>query len=251
MGGHAAAQEAGGRVGQLVRFVEDDGVGLGQQVGDALFAQHQVGHEQGVVDHHHVGLLGLAAGLDHEAVADARALLAQAVLARRGDALPDVGVFGHLRQVAAVTGLGNAGEHLDLAQLLDFGARLQGAFVALQAFQVVMADVVAAALEQRGGDRRGQRRAHPRQVAGEQLILQGARIGGNQHLAALDEGGYKVGPGLADAGAGLGHQRGAILDGLANGLRQFHLGRARLVAGHGRRERAVLGEEFGDVQVQH
>ncbi|MNQ62192.1 hypothetical protein D3C85_765300 [compost metagenome] len=249
--GHAAAQEARGGVGQLVRFVEDHRVGFGQEIRDALFAQHQVGHEQRMVDDHHIGLLGLAARLDDEAVADARALLAQAVLAGGGHALPDVGVFGHLGQVAAVTRFGNAGEHLDLAQLLDLGAGLQRALVALQAFQVVVADVVAAALEQRGGHRRGQRGAHARQIAREELVLQGARAGGNQHLAALDEGGYKIGPGLADASARFGHQRGAVLDGLADGLRQLHLRRTRLVAGQGRGQRPVLVEEFGNIQVQH
>ena len=144
--GHAAAQETRGRVGQLVGFVEDHRVGLGQQVGHALFAQHQVGHEERVVDHHHVGVLRLAPRLDHETVADARTFLAQAVLARGGHALPDLGVFGYLRQIAPVAGLGDAGEHLDLAQLRDLGTRFQGALVALHAVQVIVADIVAAPL---------------------------------------------------------------------------------------------------------
>ncbi|KAG0777376.1 hypothetical protein G6F22_011912 [Rhizopus arrhizus] len=66
---------------------------------------------------------------------------------------------------------------------------------------VIVADIVAAALEQRGRHRRGQRGAHARQVTRKQLVLQRAGARGNQHLAALDEGGYKIGPGLADAGA--------------------------------------------------
>ena len=143
-------------------FVEDDGVGFGQQVRDAFFAQHQVGHEERVVDDDDVGLLCLAARLDDKAVADARTFLAQAVFAGGCDALPDVGVFGHLRQVAAVARFGDAREHLDLAQLLDFGAGFERAFVALQTLQVVMTHVVAAALEQRGRHGRGQRRAHAR-----------------------------------------------------------------------------------------
>ncbi|MNS77838.1 hypothetical protein D3C72_1114290 [compost metagenome] len=251
MRGHAVAQEAGGGVGQLMGFVEDDGIGFGKQVGHALFAQHQVGHEERVVDHHDVGFLRLAARLDDKAVADARAFLAQAVFARGRHALPDVGVFRHLGKIAAVTRFGDAREHLDLAQLLDFGARLQGAFVALQAFKVIVANVVAAALEQGGGDGRGQRGAHARQIAREQLVLQRAGAGGNQHLAALDEGGHQIGPGLADTGARFGHERGAVLDGVADGLRQFHLRRAWLVAGHGCRQGPVFIKKFGNIQVQH
>ena len=162
-----------GRVGQLVRFVEDHRVGLGQQVGHSLFAQHQVGHEERVVDHHHVGVLRLASRLDHETVADARTFLAQAILARGGHALPDLGVFGYLRQIAPVAGLGDAGEHLDLAQLRDLGTRFQGALVALHAVQVIVADIVAAPLEQRGRHRRGQRRARAADRA-KQLVLQRA-----------------------------------------------------------------------------
>ena len=70
--------------------------------------------------------------------------MAQAVLARGGHALPDLGVFGYLRQIAPVAGLGDAGEHLDLAQLRDLGTRFQGALVALHAVQVIVADIVAA-----------------------------------------------------------------------------------------------------------
>ena len=208
--------------GQLVRFVEDHRVGLGQQVGHSLFAQHQVGHEERVVDHHHVGVLRLASRLDHETVADARTFLAQAILARGGHALPDLGVFGYLRQIAPVAGLGDAGEHLDLAQLRDLGTRFQGALVALHAVQVIVADIVAAPLSSAAVTGAASA-AHARQIARKQLVLQRAGACGNQHLAALDEGGYKVGPGLADAGAGLGDERGAVLDGLADGLRQLDL----------------------------
>ncbi|CPQ88699.1 Uncharacterised protein [Bordetella pertussis] len=248
---HTAAQEPGRGIGQLVRLVENHRIHFGQQVCHALLAQHQVGHEQRMVHDHHVGLLRLAARLDHEAVADARALLAQAVLARGGHALPDIGVFGHLRQLGAIAGLADAGKHLDLAQLADLGARLQGAVVALQAVEVVVADIVAAPLEQRGRHRRGQRLPHLRQVAREQLVLQGARAGGNQHLAALREGGHQIGPGLADAGAGLGHQGGARRDGAVYGLRQLDLRLPRPVARHGARQRAVVREEFRNVEVQH
>ena len=251
MRGNAAAQKTGGGVGQLMRLVENHRVGLGQGIGHALFAQHQVGHEQGVVDHHHIGLLGLAARLDHEAVADARAVLAQAVFTRGRHALPDVGVFRHIAQIGPVAGLGYAGKKLDLAQLRNLGTRFQRPVVALQAIQVVVADVVAPPLEQGHRHRRGQGLAHARQIAAVELVLQGARAGGNEHLAALDDGRHQVGPGLADARAGFGHQRAALADGAADGLGQFDLRRSGAVAGQRTRQRTLLGKIIGDIGIEH
>ena len=98
--------------------------------------------------------------------------LAQAILARGGHALPDLGVFGYLRQIAPVAGLGDAGEHLDLAQLRDLGTRFQGALVALHAVQVIVADIVAAPLSSAAVT--GAASAAARQIARKQLVLQRA-----------------------------------------------------------------------------
>jgi hypothetical protein len=69
-----------------------------------------------------------------------------------------------------------------------------------------VADVVGAALEQRDRHRHLQRGAHRRQVAVEELVLQGLGAGGDDHLAAREQRRHQVGEGLAGAGAGLGHQ---------------------------------------------
>ena len=53
-GRHAFAEEETRGLRQLVRLVEDDRVAGGQQLGDALVAQHQIGEEQVMVDDHHV-----------------------------------------------------------------------------------------------------------------------------------------------------------------------------------------------------
>ncbi len=74
---------------QLVRLVEDHRVAGRQQLGHAFVAQHHVGEEQMVIDHHHVGRQRLAPRLHDEAVLVVRAVLAQAVLARRGGLRPD------------------------------------------------------------------------------------------------------------------------------------------------------------------
>jgi hypothetical protein len=78
------AEEQCRRLGQLVRFVEDHGVGGGQQFGHAGIAQHNVGKEQVMVDDHEVGLLRLLAGAHHEAFLVVRTFAAQAVVPRGG-----------------------------------------------------------------------------------------------------------------------------------------------------------------------
>ena len=53
---------------QLVRLVDDDRIRARQQLAEALVLQHQVGHQQVVIDDHDVGRLRFAARPDHEAV---------------------------------------------------------------------------------------------------------------------------------------------------------------------------------------
>jgi hypothetical protein len=118
-----------------------------------LVAQHHVGEEQMVVDHHHVGRLRLAPRRHDEALLGIRAVLAEAVVARRGRRAPGAGILRHrgaLGLVAGVAALGEAGDGEDVAGLL---AREEAAGL-LRPRQVVVADVVGAALEQRDAGRR-------------------------------------------------------------------------------------------------
>ncbi len=101
-GRQALAEKQRGRIGELVRFVEDHRIGSRQQLGHAGVAQHHVGKEQVVVDHHDVRLLCFLAGAHHKALFVARALGAEAVVAGRGDQLPDRRVFRHRGQLALV-----------------------------------------------------------------------------------------------------------------------------------------------------
>ena len=63
------AEEQRRGVGQLVRLVEDHRVARGQELGEALVAQHHVGEEQVMVDDDDVGVERVLARLHHEAVA--------------------------------------------------------------------------------------------------------------------------------------------------------------------------------------
>ena len=83
----------------------------------------------------------------------------------------------------------------------------------------VAAQIVGAALEQRDARRAAERRGHQRQVLGEELILQRAGAGGDQHAQARQQRRHQVGEGLAGAGAGLDHQRFARAQGVGDALR--------------------------------
>jgi hypothetical protein len=74
---------------------------------------------------------------------------------------------------------------------------------------MMVADVVRAALEERERHRELERVAHERQVALEELVLQRLRAGGDDHLAAVEQGRHEIRERLAGAGAGFGDQRAA------------------------------------------
>ena len=78
---------------------------------------------------------------------------------------------------------------------------------------------------------RGERLAHRRQVAVEELVLQRLGAGRDDHLAAGEQRRHEIGEGLAGAGAGLGHQHAAAFDRLDDRLRHLELLRARAIAG--------------------
>ena len=99
----------------------------GQQLGDALVAQRHVGEEQVVVHHHHVGRERVLARAHHEAVLVLRAVLAEAVLARRGGVRPDRRVLRDVGELGAVAGDRGRGEVRDAAQPRRVLARFEAA----------------------------------------------------------------------------------------------------------------------------
>ena len=191
---------------QLMRFVEDDRIGRRQQFGHARVAQHDVGEEQVVIDHHDIGLLRLAARLHHEAFLVVRALLAEAVFTGRGDHRPDRGCLRHAREFGLVAGARDLRKTDDVLQIRGFLARRQAAVVR-RALQIVVAQIVRAPLEHRHRDRHGERIAHGRDIALEQLVLQVLGAGRDDHLAAPQHGRHEVRIGLAGARPRLHDQR--------------------------------------------
>ncbi len=76
----------------------------------------------------------------------------------------------------------------------------------IRARQAVAAQIIGATLEQGYTCRTAQSCGHQRQVLGEQLILQRARAGRDQHTRAAQQRRHQVSEGLAGAGARLHHQ---------------------------------------------
>ena len=204
-----------------------------QQLGDAFVAQHHVGEEQMVVDHHHVGGERVAARAHHEAVARSRGSSWPRQLSRVEVACAQTGASsGTSARSARSPVVLSCGEALDARELRRLLARLEARLLRARAPQAVEADVVGAALEQRRARARGERLAHRRQVAVEQLVLQRLGAGRDDDLAAGEQRRHQVGEGLAGAGAGLGDQHAVALDRLVDRLRHLELLRAQLEARH-------------------
>ncbi len=239
-GGLAEEQRRGVR--ELVGLVEDHRVARGQELGQALVAQHHVREEQVMVDDDDVRGHRVGARLHHEAVTEVRAVRAEAVLARRRDQRPYRGVLGDVGEQGAVPPVGGAREGDDLAEVPCVFARGH-AVVARRALEVVVADVVATTLEHRDRHRHAERIAHHRQVALEQLVLERLGAGRHDHLAAVHQRRHQVGESLAGAGAGLGDEPPARSDCGRNRTGHLDLLVAHPEAGHCTGERATLAED--------
>jgi len=155
-----------------------------------------------------------------------------------------IGKTAHLGEVTALRGECPA---LDASQ---HGARLrrwrsderQLLAGSVGTSEPIVAQVVASALQQRDACRAAECRAHERQILGEQLILERARAGGDEHTRAREQRRYQIGKGLARASAGLDDQRFARRQRVAHALRHVQLFASHLEIGERPRERAVLTE---------
>ena len=67
-GRELSAQKLHADVVELVGFVKHHHLGRGQQFGHAGFAHIQVGKEEVVIDHHHIGIHRLASRQVHVAI---------------------------------------------------------------------------------------------------------------------------------------------------------------------------------------
>ena len=93
--GERLAKVLAGDIRQLMGFVEDHHLRLGDQFGKAALFDHHIGKKQMMVDHHHVGVHRFFTRLHHEAIFIQRAVAAEAVIVGTGDQRPGLGIFRH------------------------------------------------------------------------------------------------------------------------------------------------------------
>ena len=115
--------------------------------------------------------------------------------------------------------------------------------------QPVAAQVVGASLEERDPRGTPESRGHERQVLREQLVLERARPGGDQHAQTGEQGRNEISEGLARAGPGFHHQGLARGERLCDPLRHVQLLAAHLEVAERALERAARPECV--LQVQH
>jgi hypothetical protein len=169
---------------------------------------------------------------------------AEAVLARRSHRAAHRVVVTQARHFGKVSGLrfprpaADAAEH---ARIRRRNARQRRH--RLGQLEPVQAQVVGAAFQERDARRPAKRLRHRRQVAVEQLVLEGARARRDDHLPAGQQRGHEIGEGLAGAGAGLDREQAARGERFADPVGHELLLAARFEAVDDAGERPVRPEQ--------
>ena len=152
-----------------MRLVDDDRIGARQDLPKAFLLEYEIGEQQVMVDHDHVGRGGVAARVHHMTALEIRTTRAEAVFHGGGDArhqrigLVAESEFGDFAAAGRGQPLPDPHQALDLHAIARIVERPLGA---------IDASVVAAPLEQRAPHRYAQRLRHARQVTMKQLVLQ-------------------------------------------------------------------------------
>lgn len=146
-GRDAVAKEQAGNFRQLVCFVKDHRVAGGKQFGSSFVAEHHVGEEQVMVDHHQVGGQRFAACSEDEALLVLRAVLTEAVVASGSDHRPHRRILGNPGTLGFVTAAGLPGKARDTLRIGGVVTRKETA-IGKRKFKVVMTQVVGSPLEQ-------------------------------------------------------------------------------------------------------
>ena len=238
----APAEPGRGRLLEPVRFVEDDGVVLGQHAA----ARGDVREVQRVVDDHEIGLRGAGTRRLREARGNERAAAARAAVGADRELAPERG--GRLDlELGAVARLGRVEPRLHrLPRRAVVPARKQER---LEALQLPPAEVVRAALEDARVDGPADRGCRDRHVLAEQLFLERLRRRRDDDALARLERRDQVREALADAGSRLGDEVLAEGERALDRSGKRRLLGARLVLGQRVLERAA-GAEDVDLRPQ-
>ncbi|MNC86344.1 hypothetical protein D3C83_19970 [compost metagenome] len=139
---------------------------------------------------------------------------------------PHRGHFRNARAVGLVSSQTGACKSIDQPEIARIFARRQPRLRS-RPFEMVVADVIGAPLEERDRNRDFERIPDGRNIAVEELVLQRFRSGGEDDLAARHERRHEIGESLAGAGARLRHQHLITRYGLCHRTRHFELKRPR------------------------
>jgi hypothetical protein len=227
-----------------VRLVEDHRLRTGQQLAETLVLHRQVREQQVVIDHHDVRGLRLAPRGGHVAARVGRTGIAEAVLARRGERSARGIRVAQALDLRKVPGPGLARPAADARQHARVRRGNPGQLRnRLRQLQPVQAQVVRAALQQRESRRTAECLRDGRQVAVEELVLERARAGRDDDLAAGQERRHQVGESLARAGAGLDRHHPARCERLADPVGHELLLTPRLEVRDDARQRPLRAEQ--------
>ena len=198
-----------------MRLVHHIGVGGGQDIAEAILLQPQIRAQQMVIDHHQIRRLGLPPRLIHMAILQQRAVRTQAIVGGGCHPGPNAAVFGDIRNLGQIAGMGHRSPIADAGQmscLLPTGQATRAAHL----LQTIETQVIRPPLEQGGLRRPAQSLGNQGQVLVKQLVLQIAGAGGNDDLAARKQHRNQISEGLAGTRARLHHQRAEPFDGPAH-----------------------------------
>ena len=185
---------------QLMRLVDDDRIRAGQQIAEALLLQHEIRHQQMMIDDDDVRGLRLAPRLHDVTAIERRAIRPEAVVARRGHPGPHRICSAQLGEFGDVAAAGDARPRPHLRQcggdLATQSARVR---LLLGEFQSMQAQIVRAPLQQRDAHRAADRRGDGRQIAMKQLVLQRARAGRHDDASPRQQRRHQIRERLAGA----------------------------------------------------
>ena len=224
-----AAEIIAGDVLDFVRLVENHRGIFRQDRAEIVLAEGEVGEKKMMIDDDQVRFLRALVHRGDEAALKFGALLAGAEVAARVDAIPQLGVVGKKRQLAAVAGFGQLFPIADLREPVHFVDALQDG-LALHLVHFLPAQKIGAALHQRGFQIRREMLLQEGHVLLEELLLK--RFGGrrNDHAAAAANRGNQIRQRLACARARFDDDVLVLRESFVGNLRHGELRRPEFVS---------------------
>ncbi len=226
----------------LMRFVEDYGVVVGENAAHFVPPHGEVGKEEMVVDDDDIGFRGALVHQGDKAALILLALRSRAEFGARVDLAPGSAVLGkssNFRPVPRLRGQLPVANNLKVRDF--FQPRKRGRI--LRVIDLLAAGVVAAALHVTDPQRPVENVFQKGNVAKEKLLLEGLGAGGNNHPALRQQRRHQIGECLPGSGPGFHDQFAFFEQGLLHLERHVELPAPRLESRMLRRKQAIRAEE--------